>query len=160
LESNGECVFTDFGEILSRRVHGLVVRMEDLANNLATATMIVFEPVLDADGDGLMLSDTGDFDSSTEVRQAPSEAVVPCANGKGVEGRMRTARSGVNQYVVCDSKPLDHPSGAGTHSVLASTHQLPDVALNALHTESSLTLGLVRQRAAALFPGDQWVPAM
>ena len=75
--------------------------MEDLANNLATATMIVFDPVLDADGDGLMLSDTGDFDSSTEVRQAPSEAVVPCANGKGVEGRIADENGTERGQSVC-----------------------------------------------------------
>jgi hypothetical protein len=135
--------------------------MEELVKNLATATVVEFESALDGDGDGLMPSAIVDVDSSAEVRNAAVAAFEAGGDGNRDEQECPTARSRVNGDVICRPQLLDPPSAADNHPLLASTHQLPYGALGAsVHLDSSLTPILVRQRAAALFPAGNLVPAV
>ena len=135
--------------------------MEDLAEHLAAATVVGVESGVDGGGGGLTPSAAVDVDSSAEVRRAAAAAFEAGGSGKEDEQPCSMARSGVNHDDTCDPQPREHPSGADNHSLLASNHQLRNGALGAsVHLGSSLTPISVRQRAAALFPADSWVPAV
>jgi hypothetical protein len=135
--------------------------MEDLAEHLAAATVVGVESGADGGGDGLMQSATVDVDSSAEVRKAAAAAFEAGGSGKEDERQCSTARSGVNHDDTCDPQPRELPSGADTHSLLASNHQLPNGVLGASeHLDSSMTPISVRRRATALFPAGNWVPAV
>jgi hypothetical protein len=151
----------NFCPILRKLAVGACAFMEDLVNNLATATVVEFESALDGDGDGVMPSAIVDLDSSAEVRNAAVAAFEAGGDGNRDARQCSTARSGVNGDVVCRPQLLDPPEAGHNHPFLAANHQLPNGALGAsVHLDSSLTPILVRQRAAALFPVGNVVPAV